>query len=152
MDALSLGLLAIGLLAAIGAVFVAMSENVTEPAKVDSASPTAQPRSAAPASTPTAAAPDEVLMVLSDGHQPEPLRMSTANDPLHVWLGRQVHLLKADLQKIRQQEDELERRLRLMNGIAVLVQESEQSDTRRAHPRQSRNHRVSSTTAQSGEL
>jgi hypothetical protein len=142
MDVLSLGLLAIGLLAAIGAVFVAMTESVSEPTRPESASP-----------TPTQTAPDHVVMVVPDDHPLAPLATTNGNDPLHVWLGRQVHLLSADLRKLRQQEDELERRLKLMNGIAVLVQESERT-TRRSHPRQSRteSHVSSSTTVESGEL
>lgn len=126
MDALSLGLLGIGLLAAIGAVFVAMSESGTEGAKPESATQVPAPRRNR--RSPQAVRNDVTTIAASSAND-TPVTSTTMNgkDPLSMWLGEQVHMLTGELQKLREQEQHIERRLKLMNGIAILMRDTEAS-------------------------
>lgn len=81
----------------------------------------------APAGLPaTQPAPDHVMTAPAERHPLAPLTMPGA-DPLFLGLGKQVQLLSDDLQRLRQQEEETERRLKLINGIAALLQDLEGS-------------------------
>jgi hypothetical protein len=150
MDTLALVALTIGLLAAIGVVVVAMHEKGTAAAQPASpplpqqsavAAPTGPPATSpapghkrrrkryrhAPAGPPARPpAADHVMTAPAEKPPLAPPAMQGA-DPLLIGLGRQVQLLSDELQKLRQQEEETERRLKLINGIAVLLQEVEGS-------------------------
>jgi hypothetical protein len=131
MDTLALGALVIGLLAAIGVVVLAVREKETGAAQPENGKQTSPPPPqqavAAPAGpAATQPAPDHVMTAPQEEHPLAPLAMQGA-DPLLQGLGKQVQILTNDLQKLRQQEEATERRLKLINGIAVLLQEIEGS-------------------------
>jgi hypothetical protein len=129
MDALSLGLLGVGLLAAIAAVFVAMTESETESGTVK---PQAATQVSAPRRTrrpPQAVRSDVTTIAAPPAANYTPVTSTTMNgkDPLSTWLGEQVHVLTGELQKLREQEQHIERRLKLMNGIAILMRDTDAS-------------------------
>jgi hypothetical protein len=128
MDAVSLGLLGIGLLAAIGAVFVAVTESETEigAAKTEAATQVPAPRRNR---RPPQAVRNDVTTIAAPAANYTPVTSTTMDgkDPLSSWLGEQVHVLTGELQKLREQEQHIEGRLKLMNGIAVLTRDTEAS-------------------------
>ena len=126
MDALSLGLLGLGLLAAIGAVFVAMSESDTQEATQEPAKQVLAPRRRR---RPTQAVPNGVTTIATPPATNTPVTSTGMNgtDPLSMWLGEQVQVLASELQKLREQEQLIERRLRLMNGISILMRDTDAS-------------------------
>lgn len=151
MDTLALVAVTMGLVAAIGVVVVAMREKGTEAAQPEagqpaSPSPTQEQATAAPAGP--SATPPAPRRKRQHRHAPgapagasatpitayhgrmaaqpplAPLAMPGA-DPLLIGLGQQLQLLNAELQKLRQQEEETVRRLKLIDEIALLLQETE---------------------------
>lgn len=117
-----MGALAVGVLAAIGAVFVAMSENRTTGAQ-----PERGTRGAAQISEAAHTTPDQVMTAPLDTDPFLPLITAQDRDPLLIGLGRQVQLLTNELQNLRQQEEEIERRLKLINQVAALMEAMEGS-------------------------
>lgn len=161
MDTLAIAAIGIGLLAAIGVAFVAMSENGTSETQPEQGTQTAAPVPAAQPVVATAAVQptihatfDQLMTAPLDSYPLFPLTSMHWKDPLHTWLGRQVQLLTGELQKLRQQEQALEQRLKLINGIAVLIEQTERgsggsgSERRQPRTRQPRgNNHVSSAAA-----
>jgi hypothetical protein len=136
MDTLALALIALGIVAAIGVVLVAMGNGGSEEASADKAPTTAatpQPEPARPKARRrrAARAPQAVPLPATsipldhaNGYGPP----TPGEDPL---LASFLQMVSGELDTLRQQQEAIDRRLKLIDGISALVRDMQPSSASR---------------------
>jgi hypothetical protein len=130
MDTLALGVIAVGIVAAIGVVLVAMSDGGKQPAEAK-AQPDAQPEPATPQPrkasprprTPRRPRAAPVYLPVPQ-HNGYTTSAAAGQDPLVAGF---MQVVSDELQNLRQQQDKIDQRLKMINGIAELMHDMQGS-------------------------
>ena len=116
MDTIALGIIAIGVVAAIGVVLVAMNSSDSGTAAAEAPTEAANPKVAQPrarARRRKQAVPNYVVSApQQNGYA------AGAQDPLVTGF---MQVVSSELQALRQQQDKIDQRIKLINGIAELM-------------------------------
>jgi hypothetical protein len=116
MDTIALAIIAIGVVAAIGVVLVAMNSSDSDTSTAEAAKEAAKPKAAQPRPRPRRrqqATSNYVVPAPQQNGYP-----TGAQDPLVAGF---MQVVSSELQSLRQQQDKIDQRLKLINGIAELM-------------------------------
>ena len=136
MDTIALGAIAVGVVAAIGVVLVAMNGSDSKPAATEAAKVEPAPAPAPPRPRPRrrqqAIPKDGSAAPPQNGHSPVPPQHITyvpvpphlngyATDTPDPLVAGFMQVVSTELQSLRQQQDRIDQRLKMINGIAELM-------------------------------
>jgi hypothetical protein len=137
MDTIALGIIAIGVVAAIGVVLVAMNSSDSGTAAAEAPTEAAKPKQAAQprprARRRQQALPNYVVSAPQQNGHP-----AGAQDPLVTGF---MQVVSSELQALRQQQDKIDQRLKLINGIAELMHDVQGTSVNGTPVASTSNHR-----------
>lgn len=117
MDTLALGIIAIGVVAAIGVAVVAMSDSGTQATGAQASTEAATPPVAKPSARPRARRRPQAVPAYVVA-PPQHNGYATGNDPLVEGF---MQVVSGELDALRSQQEKIDQRLKLINGIAELM-------------------------------
>jgi hypothetical protein len=140
MDTLALGVIAIGVVAAIGVVLVAMNGNDSEAKAEASAAEAAKQQPEQPRARPR---PRRRQQAVSKYVAPAPQPNGYTAGPQDPLVAGFMQVVSSELQTLRQQQERIDQRLKLINGIAELMHDMQPSSANgAAQVSQNSNHRT----------
>jgi hypothetical protein len=125
MDTLALGIIAIGVVAAIGVVLVAVNSGDSDSSASAAAKEAAKPQAEQSRARPRARRKQQAIPRYAASQAPQHNGYVTGpQDPLVAGF---MQVVSTELQSLRQEQDKIDQRLKLINGIAELMHDMQGS-------------------------